>query len=117
MFTTAKDFEGASEPESPKEIEGTAQTSVAERSKGSWEFTDSALLQGKRNGLVAALAARERIVLIKKSRALYWSPNHADRAAFTVSKRYSRPGAPLYWYAYHPAWEEFLNEGVRGSLC
>jgi hypothetical protein len=114
MFTTAKDFEGAAEAGVPKEDEGAIPANAAEKPKGVWEFTDSALLQGKRDDLVAALAARERTVLIKKSRALYWSPDHADRAAFTVSKRYSRPGGPLYWYAYHPPWDEFLSEADRG---
>jgi len=119
MFTTAKDFEGATEPESPKARQGAgpinvSQSDIAEKSKGNWEFTDSALVQGKRDDLVAALAAREHVVLIKKSRALYWNQNHVDRAAFTVSKRYNRPGAPIYWYTYHPAWAEFLNEADHG---
>jgi hypothetical protein len=113
MFTTAKDFEAAAEAETPGEDEGLP-LNAAEKPKGVWEFTDSALLQAKRNNLVAALATRERTILIKKSRALYWSPDHADRAAFTVSKRYSRPGGPLYWYADHPPWDEFLREAVRG---
>jgi len=65
MFTTAKDFEGATEPESPKARQGAgpinvSQSDIAEKSKGNWEFTDSALVQGKRDDLVAALAARER---------------------------------------------------------
>jgi hypothetical protein len=110
MFTTAKDFEGAAEAEVPKEEEASP-ASAAEKPKGVWEFTDSALLQGKRNDLVAALAARQRTVLIKKSRALYWSPDHTDRGVFTVSKRYTKPGGPRYWYAYHPPWDESCLSG------
>jgi hypothetical protein len=30
-----------------------------------------------------------------------------------VSKRYTKKGAP-YWYAYHPAWDEFLGEAEAG---
>jgi hypothetical protein len=114
MFTTAKDFEGAAEAEVLKDDEVAVPANTAEKPKGVWEFTDSALLQGKRDDLVAALAARQNTVFIKKSRALYWSPNHVDRAAFTVSKRYGRPGGPQYWYAYHPSWDEFMSEADRG---
>jgi hypothetical protein len=52
--------------------------------------------------------------LIKKSRALYWSADHAIRAAATISKKYNKPGGPIYWYAYHPAWDEFLKAADQG---
>jgi hypothetical protein len=31
--------------------------------------------------------------------------------ACTVSKRYANQGSVKYWYAYHPQWHAFLQEG------
>ena len=55
--------------------------------------------------------------LIKKTRAMYWSPSHEVRVACTISKRYEAQGIVKYWYAYHPSWDEFLGEGVSASLA
>ena len=49
--------------------------------------------------------------LIKKTRAMYWSPGHETRVVCTISKRYDSQGVVKYWYAYHPSWDEFLGEG------
>lgn len=80
-------------------------------SKGTWEFTDSKLLQGKRDEIVDAVGRSLGPPLIKKSRALYWNPAHNKRIACSISKRYTKRGAYPYWYAYHPQWDEFLREG------
>jgi hypothetical protein len=114
MFTTAKDVESATEAES-----GTEESSAEESSgktKGVWKVTDAAVLQKKREDIIAALGRREGTVLIKASRALYWNSEHDVRAACTVSKRYLRKNSPPYWYAYHPLWNKFLDEGKRSYL-
>jgi hypothetical protein len=112
MFSTAKDIEIATEAMALVEEEQPADTGDSgEKRKGVWEFTDSRLLQAKRDEIIDALGRREETALIKRSRALYWSPDHDSRAAFTVSKRYTRKSGPLYWYAYHTQWDEFLSEG------
>jgi hypothetical protein len=116
MFTTAKDVENAVGAETGKEDEPPQPDASAEKEKSEWNFTDSALLQGKREEIVIALSKREDTPLIRKSRALYWNPNHDVRAAFTVSKRYAKKGGPAYWYAYHPQWRDFLGEVDRGYL-
>ena len=116
MFTTAKDVENAVGAEAGKEDEPPQPDVRVEKEKGQWSFTDSALLQGKREEIVVALSEREDTPMIRKSRALYWNPNHDVRAAFTISKRYVRKGGPAYWYAYHPQWRDFLGEVERGYL-
>lgn len=49
--------------------------------------------------------------LVKKSRALFWSADKTIRAAITISKTY--PDGH-YWYAYHPVWDTFLEQGATG---
>jgi hypothetical protein len=116
MFTTAKDVESAAETIISEEPEATVETSgPVAKPRGVWEFTNSADLQAKRDEIVRALARREGTALVKKSPALYWSPDRCHRAAFTLSKRYARKSA-VYWYAYHPQWHEFLTEGKFGYL-
>lgn len=77
--------------------------------KVNWQFTDSSLLQAKREGIVASLARLKGAPLIRKSRALYWSVGRQVRAACSISKRYTGKNQNPYWYAYHPAWDEFLE--------
>lgn len=116
MFAAAKDVEYAVGTETLQEEEVPNPGDATEKQKGSWVFTDSALLQEKREKVVSALAKREGIALIRKSRALYWSPSHDLRAAFTISKRYTKKGGAAYWYAYHPLWRTFLSDCERGYL-
>lgn len=87
MFTTAKDVESAAGAEVLPDDEITEK--AVTKSTGSWVFTEPQVLQSKRQQMINALSAREGVSLIKKSRAVFWSPDHSVRAAFTVSKRYA----------------------------
>jgi len=118
MFATAKDVETAAAVETAIEGEepGEAISLGSGTSKGTWEFTDAALIQGKRDLIIDALKHREAVNLIKRSRALYWDADHTIRVACTISKRYTKQGAYPYWYAHHPAWEDFLAEGKKAFL-
>lgn len=81
-----------------------------------YEFTPSDDLNAKRNAIIARWQVRRDVSLSPKSRALFWSADGDERAVCTLSKRYSKlPNRP-YWYAYHPAWREFLNDGGHGFL-
>jgi hypothetical protein len=91
---------------------GTAATEVS----GTWEFTDPALLQNKRDQIVKAMSGHMGAPLIKKSRALFWSADHSKRIACTISKRYMKRASYPYWYAFHPQWEDFLKEGEDACL-
>jgi hypothetical protein len=121
MFTTAKDVETAAAAETPIEGEEPGETVSFDKtgsgaSRGAWEFTDAALLQGKRELIIHALNNREEVNLIKRTRALYWDAGHTIRVACTISKRYTKQRGYPYWYAHHPAWEEFLAEGKKSFL-
>jgi hypothetical protein len=118
MFTAAKDVEKAVEAEASQasqEIEDeTASEAISKREP--FQFTDVALLEAKRDKIVAAMARREETNLIKNSRALYWNAAHSVRIGCTLSKRYTRSADYRYWYAYHPQWSEFLLGGTRSFL-
>jgi hypothetical protein len=113
MFVTAKDVEGAAEAEIGNQEEPQEIGIPSGKIKGVWQFTDRAVLEAKRDRMISTLAQREQTSLIKKSRALYWNADHSARAAFAISKRYTKKGGAAYWYAYHPAWDEFLAQGQR----
>jgi hypothetical protein len=113
MFTAATDVEPMVNQTIEEPI--TEVFSKAGDISGSgWEFTYSALLQQKRDQIVATLAKEMNSSLIKKSRALYWSANHDRRIVCTISKRYVKRNS--YWYAYHPQWDAFLSEASDGRL-
>ncbi len=75
------------------------------------DITPSTTIENVRNNIIAAIDNKDDVVLIKKSKAMYWSPSHDKRAACTISKRYDNQGSNKYWYAYHPSWHEFLGDG------
>jgi hypothetical protein len=112
MFSAATDVETAIvESLTDKELDGATIAVSDTASKTGWEFTDSALLDEKRGKLLDAIAGKMDVKLIKKSRALFWDSTHERRVVCSVSKRYTRRKTNPYWYAYHPAWDEFLAEG------
>lgn len=112
MFTTAKDVENAIESEIPQE-EGPDESTT---DKGSWEFTESALIDEKRTNILRSIEKIKDIKLVKKSRALYWSSDRSIGIACTISKRYYGKNF-LYWYAYHPAWQDFLTKTNKGYFA
>jgi len=106
-FTVAEE---ASDSEGTAEIE-TADTEVA-ASSAKQRRTAADVIEQVRSQIVSALS-RKYAPLVKKSRALYWSADKSIRAAITISKQYEKGG---FWYAYHPAWDEFLSSASAGFL-
>ena len=107
IFNTAADVEQQVDEEAPVDvpsIEGTSPRST--------DRTASSELDSKRADVAAALGAKFGSPLVRRRRALFDSANSAVRAAITISKRYDR-GSP-YWYAYHPAWDDFLSRASQG---
>ncbi|HEX2208020.1 MAG TPA: hypothetical protein VHG93_10095 [Longimicrobium sp.] len=111
MFTAAKDVEATAESEI---LASPVTEDASQDSDTGW--TEAHLLNAKRDQILAAVAGRYGRKLVKRSRALYWDASHVYRAACTISKRYTKRGQPPYWYAYHPAWDEFLDAGEVSSL-
>jgi hypothetical protein len=110
IFTAATDIE-AQEPDDDSPTSGPVNATMP----SSWEFTDAALLARKRDEIVDALSRKLDTRLLRNTRALYWSADHATRAVCTISKRYTKRSALPYWYAYHPQWDEFLSEASDGA--
>jgi hypothetical protein len=109
MFTAAKDVEAATELERGLEGEGDAGDST--RRGVSQEHTDPEILNALRRRIVQAFGKRAARDLIVKSRALYQDAGKTIRVCCSISKRYQRG---TYWYAYHPHWDRFLDEGEEG---
>lgn len=84
----------------------------AESEQENWkqERTDPELLTEKRLQAVDAFARWKGIELERHSRTLFWSSDKSLRVCCAVSKRYEGEYQP-YWYAYHPNWDRFLDEG------
>lgn len=121
MFATAKDVEQTTVTADVEESEDEADamsldTTRSKAEKGTWQFTDSSLLQEKRTEIVTAFSKRVGTTFIKKSRALAWDASHTKRLVSTISKRYLRSPTVPYWFAYHPQWHTFLLEGEEAHL-
>jgi hypothetical protein len=113
VFTTTQDVETAVSAETGKPLE-SENHEQSEAAESGWEFTPTEVIQAIRERIVAALGHQLGYSFVKKSRALYWDPSRRQRVACSVSKRYVNQGPVKYWYAYHPQWDVFLQEGERG---
>ncbi len=111
MFATATDVEAViAEAHADSDLDEESATKTEGKPKRGWEFTDFAVLDKKRAEIIDAVAKKIGTKLIKKSRALFWDAAHEKRVACSISKRYAR--AYPYWYAFHPEWNEFLQDGT-----
>lgn len=105
-FTAARDATAASDTEEPLEVE----SAEVDQKSHKQVHTSKKVVEELREEVLKRLSRREGVPLLKKTRALYWSPDRKVRVACTFSKRFERGN---YWYAYHPAWDSFLAEGER----
>lgn len=113
MFTAATDVALAEQTNVADELSDESTDQAGE--KRGWQFTDTALLERKREQIISAVSRALETSLIKKSRALYWDAAHEKRIGCTISKRYDRSWY-RYWYAYHPQWDAFLEAGTSSFL-
>ena len=113
VFVTTQDVETSVAADTGKSVDEEAQVPGG-TGTSSYEFTPSDVIQEVRERVVDSLGKQLGVGFIKKSRALYWDPDHRHRIVCTVSKRYSTQGATKYWYAFHPQWQEFLKGGKQG---
>ena len=112
MFTTATDVE-TNIVQAAIEKADVLENSEQNEPMSGWQFTDPAILNKKRSDIVDAMSTKMAAKLIRTSRALFWDSTHTKRIVCSISKRYARDGYN-YWYAYHPKWNEFLNEADTG---
>jgi len=111
VYTTAQD----SEEDTEELIEIPTSTESTVKRENTCDFTDTKVLDKKRESIINSFGELKEKTLIKKTRATYWSVDHALRVGCTLSKPYER-GSQRYWYAYHPRWDEFLAGGEEGYL-
>ena len=109
LFSAAKDAED-------NRAVSTDVDEAADSGRSSWQFTPPTALGEKREIIVRAVGTRLGCQLIKKTRATYWDSARHFRVACTLSKRYTREVGVVYWFAYHPAWDEFLGEMSDGFM-
>lgn len=115
-FTAATE---ATEDPSEEAVESGVKPSLEsdsggnEGSSGTQVHTPQAVIEQYRRASLARLESKLDCNLVRRTKATYWSPDseHAKRAACSVSKRHA---TGHYWYAYHPAWDEFLAEAAEG---
>lgn len=105
IFTTTRNVETQQELEHT-----TEELSVTEREPNRQARTSLEELNAKRQQAVTAFATIKGKPLIRRSTTLFSSPDKTFRVCCAVSKRYEGDYQP-YWYAFHPAWNDFLSEG------
>jgi hypothetical protein len=106
IFTTTRDVENQ------QELEPIAAVETAEQAKepGRQARTSLELLNSKRQAAVDGFSVLKRKALVRRSATLFSDSTKELRVCCAVSKRYESDHQP-YWYAFHPAWNEFLGEG------
>ena len=109
VFAATKDIEVSA-------VEVLAEDPIEEVVSHTNIKTPSEVISEIRDRIIEAAAVKFGEPLIKKTRAMYWSPSHEIRVACTISKRYESQGIFKYWYAYHPSWDVFLGEGSSAAL-
>ena len=115
IFTAAQDVERSVSSETQETAE-VATPTKPKKEKSGWEFTDSTLIQTKRETIIEAIGKKTSVKFVKKTRAMYWDASHEIRLVCTISKRYEKSDNQRYWYAYHPQWNEFLSAGKMGDF-
>lgn len=81
----------------------------------SYQFTPLTELDAKRDDLLKRFFGLRDASARRISRSKYLDDKSNLRVTCTISKRYLRDYQP-YWYAFHPSWLEFLEEGASGFL-
>lgn len=65
---------------------------------------------------IATFALNKGIVLVKKSRSGWATPDDSIRVVCAVSRVYESAGKKSWWYAFHPNQDEFLSEAKSGFV-
>lgn len=103
MFSTALDVVESSEEPSA----ALGQTEIAADDDGA--TIDVVAIAAQKERIVAAVARKLGTPLVKRTRATFWDAARAVRIVCSISRNHMK-GAYLYWYAYHPKWDAFLQE-------
>jgi hypothetical protein len=108
-FVAAKDATSAVEQERPETLD-KAPPDVAPAKQ---QHTATEIIEVLRSSIINKIAQKLGTHLVRKSRALFWSPDKKIRVVNTLSKEFK---GGIYWFAYHPEWDAFLMSAERGYL-
>lgn len=109
MFTAARDVERG--PDEPPPGPMREEEEGGERRQ---PHTPRAVVAELRQRIIVAIGRKYGTELIAQKRALFADPERKVRVACTVSKPYD---GGYYWYAHHPAWDEFLEGATEPLLA
>lgn len=107
LFTTAKDVEQSTETEYKAAPKSNNKALEEKSEKRQFEWTEQEVLDSHRNKIIDTFSKKVKDPLISKSKAMFWNESKSIRVCCTMSKDYSNG---VYWYAYHPRWNEFLSK-------
>jgi hypothetical protein len=116
VFSAAKDTEPVEEAHDLLEVSeqiDESKTSTGSKKAYKQDRTDTDSLNRTRLAAVRGLGAKVHANFQRHRQTLFWTPDKARRVCAAVSKRYESLYKP-YWYAYHPHWDTFLQEGAEG---
>jgi hypothetical protein len=85
------------------------------RPKSVWNFTETKLVDKKRDDILAEFARNRDLTFVKKGRASRSSADGNFRVVCTISKHYDEPKDP-YWFGYDHKWRDFLCSSKDGFL-
>jgi hypothetical protein len=108
VFETQQETETKATAEADNAEDGKDDISTEDAQK--WIFTPKAELESKRLAIVEAFFKRHGKQASRRSRVNFSDQDDAFHVTCAVSKRYKRDYQP-YWYAIHPPWIQFLEEG------
>lgn len=108
-------FDAASDVEQQTDIERETQDEEAQDDPAEagdaprqQSRTDPALMNELKARILDTVSGQLGVKLIKRRAALFESLDGSKRVCVSLSKRYNNRHQH-YWYAYHPAWDQFLS--------
>ncbi|HQR52887.1 MAG TPA: hypothetical protein PLZ79_06425 [Burkholderiales bacterium] len=103
--------------QAPADKESTveAEEKNGDGQKHGFVFTPKAELDAKRLACVAAFFKSKGLTFERKTKTAFSDPSGNTRAICAISKRYEGTYQP-YWYAIHPHWMQFIEEGKSGFV-
>lgn len=117
LFTTAKDVE-TSTVTVEADLNELSSISVSQSEQTNEPrkqlLTDANEMAQLREAVMSAFSQKRGAYFTAKSKAMFWTADKSIRVCCTLSKQYQRGGQQLYWYAFHPRWQQFLTEGQQG---
>ncbi|MGZ8284291.1 MAG: pentapeptide repeat-containing protein [Allosphingosinicella sp.] len=75
------------------------------RSSGAQSVTE------KREQIINTLSKNNGTLLLQKTNTKFFTPDRKTRVVCSISKRYHHKPTKPYWFAYHPGWDRFLQDG------